>query len=140
MKLVVDTNVLITFFWKNSFLRRVSLNQDHKFISPEWALVEINDNSEHIRKRAELSDREFLQSRTDLALFVEFVPEEEYADFLSLDRAGLSERDFTEIWDDIDFLALASKAVCPLWSNDARLKKQEKVRVLTTREVFPLLT
>ena len=40
---------------------------------------------------------------------------------------------------DSDFIALSLKYNCPLWSNDAILKKQDKIAVISTKELIELL-
>lgn len=62
MKFVVDTNILFTFFWKNSFTKGILVDQD------------------------------------------------------------------------FDFIALAIKLNCPVWSNDPHLKQQSLVKVFNTNE------
>jgi len=41
MRLVVDSNVLFTFFWKNFVFRNI-LDKSVELFSPEYALEEIN--------------------------------------------------------------------------------------------------
>ncbi len=40
-----------------------------------------------------------------------------------------------EFYEDIDFIALALKENCPLWSNDKLLKKQIRVKIINTNEI-----
>ncbi|MEK6968674.1 MAG: PIN domain-containing protein [Nanoarchaeota archaeon] len=37
--------------------------------------------------------------------------------------------------DDVAYFALALYLGCPIWSNDKRLKEQNKVRIITTKEL-----
>jgi predicted nucleic acid-binding protein len=55
MKLVVDSNVLFTFFWKNSISREIFLNQNLKLYSPEYCLEEIEKYANVIRKKTKIS-------------------------------------------------------------------------------------
>lgn len=130
MNLVVDTNILYTYFWKQSFARRIFMRQDLDLFAPEFALEEINSHKHDIVKKTELSEKEFLQTRSDLAIAVEFVPLEEYNGFLK--DAGKISPDP----NDIDFFALAMKLGMPLWSNDALLKKQKLVKILSTSDLL----
>ena len=61
---------------------------------------------------------------------IEFVPVEEFKDFLK--EAELTCPDP----DDIEYFALALKLNCPIWSEDIRLKKQSKVKVFSTSELL----
>ena len=38
--------------------------------------------------------------------------------------------------DDAEYFALALHLNCPIWSNDQKLKKQNKVRIITTKELI----
>jgi len=38
--------------------------------------------------------------------------------------------------DDIEYLALALKLNCPIWSEDKRLKKQTLVKIINTTELI----
>lgn len=130
MELVVDTNVLYTYFWKGSFARRVLMRMGLKLFSPEFALEEINAHESDIAKKTGLSSDEFKLLRKDLAIAVGFIPIEEYREFLS---EALS---IAPDSNDVDFLALALKLKLPLWSNDALLKKQKSVRVFSTPDLL----
>ncbi len=140
MKLVVDTNVLFTFFWKNSVFKNIS-EKAVELYSPEYALEEINRYESEIRDKTSISREEFKKLKQKVALTVDFIPLETYAasfrETLSLARE-YSNKECEEIIKDIDFFALALYLHIPLWSNDALLKKQSKILVFTTREIIDL--
>lgn len=134
MKFVVDTNILFTFFWENSFTKGILIDQDFEFFSPEYALKEVNNHINEIIGKTGITNEKFQELRRDLAICVEFVPAEEYKSFLK--EASI----LLPIYpDDIDFLALAIKLKLPIWSNDSHLKNQNKVQVYTTKEFLKLL-
>ncbi|MFH0970551.1 MAG: PIN domain-containing protein [Candidatus Diapherotrites archaeon] len=68
MKLVVDTNILITCFWSNSVFKSLSTSQDFEFVSPEYALEEINNHQKEILHKTEITIEEFEKARFDLAV------------------------------------------------------------------------
>ena len=129
MKFVVDTNVLFTFFWKDSFTKGLLVDQDLEFSAPEFALEEINKHTDEILKKTGISLDKFKELRRDLAIFVEFIPLKEYKEFLPNALSLIPMYP-----NDIDFLALALKLGLQIWSNDPHLKKQSKVKVYTTSE------
>jgi len=131
MELVVDTNVLMTFFWKNSFTKRIFFDERFEFFSPEYSLEEINSYESEILKKAKISLNEFKRLRRELAIYIEFIPVEEYREFLKK-AARLPDK------KDIDFFALALKLKMPIWSNDRHLKEQSMVPVFTTEELVEL--
>lgn len=132
MRLVADTNILFSFFWKKSLSRKILSSGAAELFSPEFALEEINAYESEIRRKTGLSKEEFRESRKELALLVGFVPVEEYRRFF---KSLLSVPDK----DDIDFLALALHIGCPIWSQDKALKRQGAVTVYSTAELLPKL-
>lgn len=142
MEFVVDTNVLITSFWKKSVFNRLLLIKDLSLFSPQFALEEINKYSPLIIKKTSLSKDEFEKSRFNLALKVEFIPLGEYKsklkEALSLIK-DINKEEYLELCEDIDFIALSLSLNCPLWSNDKLLKRVPGIRVLSTAEVISLL-
>lgn len=129
MRLVVDTNILFSFFWKKSFLAKIMTSQELELFSPEYALEEIKKYEKEIMKKTGLNKAEFNEKREELPIFVAFVPLEEYSESLKKLK-NVPDK------NDIDFLALALKFNCPLWSNDAALRKQNQVRVIATKELL----
>jgi len=129
MKFVVDTNVLFTFFWEDSFTKGLLVDQDIEYFAPEFALEEINKHSIEIMEKTGVSIDKFKELRADLGIFIEFIPLQEYMKFLKEALKLIPSSP-----DDIDFLALALKLQLPIWSNDAHLKQQSKVKVHSTSE------
>lgn len=130
MELVVDTNILYAYFWEKSLSRRFLMKMNLELFSPEFALEEINANESDILKKTGLSKKEFNDTRSNLAIAVEFIPLEEYEKFL------IPALKFSPDPNDVDFLALAMKLKLPLWSNDFLLKKQNKVKIFSTLDLL----
>jgi predicted nucleic acid-binding protein len=135
MKVVVDSNVLFTFFWKDSVFRMIGRKQYASMFSPEYALEEIKKHSNEIKKKAKLSDSEFKKTREELVNNVIFVPIKEYAKGLRKAKQIMPE----DLLDDIDFLALAIELNCPLWSNDKMLKSQKDVPVFDSKDMAKIM-
>ncbi len=133
MKLVVDSNILFTFFWKNSTSKELFILQDIELFSPKFALVEIEKYSREIQKKAKISKEEFQDIKTGLMILVNFIPLEEYSG--SLKKAN----SFTPDKEDVDFFALSLHMNCPLWSNDSQLKNQNRIKILTTTEIIEII-
>ena len=142
MRLVVDSNILFTYFWKDSAFSRILGKKDLALFAPEHALVEIKEHLADILEKAKISRKEFEILREDLALRIVFIPLEEYTSFLK-DAISLSihlpEEEKKVLFEDMDFLALALKLRCPIWSNDKLMKKQTGASVLSTEEILILV-
>ncbi len=128
MKLVVDTNVLITFFWEKSVLHRLLYH--HELFAPEFALEEINKYEKEIRQKIGLSVVSFKRIKTELATLAYFVSLSAYQQQIKKALKISPDK------NDVDFFALALTLNLPLWSNDKKLKQQNKVLVYTTAELL----
>jgi predicted nucleic acid-binding protein len=133
MKLVVDTNILFSFFWKDSFTCRLLKELDLELISPIFALEEVKKYRLEIMKKTKLSISEFNTLVEDLKKYVLFISEKDYNIFKN------KSLEFSPDKGDIDFFALCLKEKCFLWSNDFLLKEQDKVEVLSTKELVNIL-
>ncbi len=133
MRLVVDTNILFTQFWKNSFTKKLFTNKKLNLFSPEYALEEIKLHAGEILEKTKISKEEFNKLRKEMVILIKFVPLQGYSNLLKDLLNVISDS------KDIDFLALALKLDCPIWSNDPHLKKQTKIQVYTTEEIFDWL-
>ena len=139
MKLVVDSNVLFSFFWKKSIFENVSAMPHVQLFTPEFALEEIREHREELQKKTKISRQGFSEILEELMQRVEFVPLKEYDSLFPKTKAiakHLSDKE--EFIKDIDFVSLALKLNCPLWSNDRLLKKQSQITVISTREIIEL--
>ena len=111
-------------------------------ISPSFALEEIEKYADEIIKKAKIDHVTFRKKRKELQKSVRFVPLHEYKDTLSIATAltnMLTNNEKEELLNDIDFLALALKERCPIWTNDKLFKKQNTIIILNTREIIELL-
>ena len=133
MKIVVDTNILFSFFWKDSHTKKLLINTKSELISSEFALEEIKKYSKEIITKAKISEDSFNEELKKLKLIINFINKNEYLDFIK-DAEKISPDK-----KDAEFLALALKMNCPLWSNDSILKNQNKVRVLSTEDLIETL-
>lgn len=133
MRLVVDTNILFSFFNERSKARELSTLSSILLYSPEFALIELEKYKSDILKRFSLSDMQFSVIFKFLNTVVKFVRKEEYKDFLS------KAKKLSPDPDDVDFFALSLKLESDLWSNDKVLKKQSSVNVLSTKDLVKIL-
>jgi len=133
MKLVIDTNILFSFFNENSFTKKLITNPSLNLISPEFSLTKLKKYSELIIKKSKISKKTFEHFLKDLKTFTKFINNKIYLKYLdNAQRIAPDEK-------DKDFLALSLKENCPLWSNDKELKKQSKIKVFSTKELIELL-
>ncbi|MFT4310944.1 MAG: PIN domain-containing protein [Candidatus Woesearchaeota archaeon] len=130
MKVVVDTNVLMTFFWQNSVFRKLLTQELVDCIAPEYALEEINKYEAEICKKTNITKKQYKEQLNELAIYVEFISIENYQEKLIAVVNNMPDP------KDIDFVALAVKHELPLWTNDKLLKEQSVVAIYTTKEIL----
>lgn len=141
MEVVVDTNVLFTFFWPNSTFAGM-LEKDLALSAPELALAELRKYRTAIMRRAGVSEKIFDEKIKELRQFVIFVALEEYGPMMRQAMTlgkDLPDAEAEEFVDDLDFFALALFRQCPIWTNDKIFKKQTAIPVFTTKEMVELL-
>ena len=123
MKLVVDSNVLFTFFWKNSVFSNI-VEQRSDFVAPGLVLEEIKKYKQELLTKTAASPKEFDQLLQELLQRVEIIPlatYRSYFDEVKLLAKNFSDNDKDEFLKDADLFALALKLKCPIWSNDRLL-------------------
>jgi predicted nucleic acid-binding protein len=121
---------MFSFFWKKSITKHILMNQGLELFAPEYALEEINKYKKEIMEKTRITEQEFVSLRKELAIAICFTPAEEYKQSLKTAIAISPDE------NDIDFFALALQMNCALWSNDKTLKQQNKIKILTTKQVL----
>jgi predicted nucleic acid-binding protein len=129
LKLVVDSNILFSFFWKGSEIRKIMLSPSTVLFAPKFALRELERHSPEIKSKAGLSTDEYRTSISVMKWFVEFIPLEEYEGFIPEAKRICPDP------KDIRFFALALKLDCPVWSDEKRLKRQSDIEVFNRNEL-----
>lgn len=132
MKLVIDTNILISALLKKGVTRRLLLSSSHEFHSPDYLQSEMEHHFDMLKERSGLTMRN-LQILVNLLLAeVDITPFKEYKDHLrnAMDLLGGSDV------KDVPFLALAMAKNIQIWSDDQDFQQQDRVNVLTTNEVI----
>jgi len=135
MKLVVDANILFSFFKKDSFTRRFILSHPEiELFTPMYVFDELEEHKDEVKFKAKIGDIIFELSKKELLEYVTIVPLEEFKKFW--EEAKQTSPDP----DDVPYLAVALSLGCAIWSNDKDLKEgQSRVVVVTTEDLTKLL-
>ena len=130
MKLVIDTNSIISALIKNGISRRIIFSPLIQFITPDHSLREISKYKELICKKAKINSNEFDIILNLLFEKISIIPKEEYERFFDSAKTLIEDK------DDIPFIALclASKAD-GIWSDDAHFKTGKEITIFRTREL-----
>ena len=103
---------------------------------PEHLFEEIRDRKAEVVKKSGLSEEEVDMVLDALLTNIGVVPSD-----TMLSKWKAAERAIGQIdRDDIPFVAAALSVDCGLWSDDGHLKRQNKVKVRTTKDVVKIGT
>lgn len=129
---VVDTNILFSYFKKDSATNKIIESNIFVLYAPVYAKMELLKYKELIIEKYSLKENEFTNLLSNL---------ESRNIFYLLDDYKRNLNQFVDFDDqkDIDFLALALHLNLPLWSNDKLLTSQTKVKVFSTKDIFEVL-
>ena len=133
MKVVVDTNILFSYFKEKSFTSKIISDGLFELISPDYAVLELEKYSELIMKKVKINKNQFNFILNDLKKKVNFVSEKGFKKFISS-----AERICPDL-GDVPFFALCLKYGLPLWSNDSLLKSQKQVLVFSTSDLVDFI-
>ena len=127
MKLIVDSNILISAFISDSTTRDLMKNIDAEIYAPDKLRDEVNKYDEMIVDKSGLTDRELERLKDRLFKHISLV--EQYRDMA---EELMRETDP----DDVIFVATALAVDAAIWSDDSDLREQDKVKVLTTKDLI----
>jgi predicted nucleic acid-binding protein len=134
LRLVVDTNILVSFFRHNPVYDLISYSTflDLQLFVPEYAIQELKNNEESILKYSKLNPPEFNKKLSELISFIRIIPKNIFME---------SEEEANELSPhekDFPFFALALKLKCGIWSNELEFKNQNKVTIFNTEDMIEL--
>ncbi len=130
--LVVDANVLFSFFKQDSSRRKLLIKllmSGEDLVSPQYCFEELAEDKERINKYSGTDDEQFAKLLSMLEALITSLPESKYSEF-EQEAARLAPQP-----KDAPYFAAAIACNCPIWSDDKAFKKQGKVKVATTSEL-----
>lgn len=133
MKLVIDTNIILSGLIKDSITRKILLSSEFEFFILDFYLTELNKYKSAILEKIE-NDEENLNKLIGLLQErIIIVPEKEYSKKIKKANQIIGEIDSK----DIPFVALAlSLKVDGIWSYDKHFQRQKEIRIYSTSELI----
>ncbi len=130
MKLVIDTNCIISALIKNGISRRIIFSAAIQFITPDYTLSEISKYKKLICNKAKIRSNEFDILFNLIFEKVSIIPKEEYKKFYE------SAEQLIDNIDDVPFIALCLASNADgIWSDDAHFKTRKEITIYRTREL-----
>lgn len=129
MRLVVDANILFSALIKESMTKRILFNLFYELYSPIFVFKEFKKYKEEILSKTHRRKEEFYEVLENLKEVISFIPEEEFEDYFEEAEKICPDP------NDAIYFALALKLNCGIWSNDKKLKEQNKINVYSTEDL-----
>lgn len=133
MKLILDANPLFSALIKDSITVKIIVSDYAGLYAPQYLFDEFLEHRDEVTKKTKRSEDELNNLIDTLKSIITVVPKKEFEHLL--ERA----KELTTDKDDVPYVALALKLNIPIWSNDKKLKKQDKVQVYSTGEILEIL-
>jgi predicted nucleic acid-binding protein len=130
MELVVDANILFAALIKVSATSDLIVDNSLNLVSVEFIFEEFEKYKSLIKEKTERAEEEFDRFMEIIQKKIKLIPYEEFKSFIA--KAEKISPDPK----DTEYLALALKLNCILWSNDKKLKTQDKVKVYSTEDLM----
>lgn len=131
MKLVIDANILFAALIKEGLTAELLISDKLQLFALEFLFIEFAKYEDLILNKTHRSREEFNQFLNLLKEQITIIPKEEIISFIA--KAEKISPDPK----DIVYLALAFALKANIWSNDKKLKKDQKeITVLSTLELI----
>ncbi|MFH1053966.1 MAG: PIN domain-containing protein [Candidatus Woesearchaeota archaeon] len=130
MKLVIDANILISILIKPGKTIDVFFMDKLDFFAPNLLFEEVENNMGLIIKKSMLSIEDLMQIIKILRRKVTIISEIEFLDY---------REDAIKICPDpkdLAYFALALYMKCPIWTNERRLRNQDKIEIYSTQDII----
>ena len=130
MDLVVDANVIFAALIKeDSFAYTLLFSDAFHIFTPEYIFTELEKHKDELLEKTERTTEEFFRLVETLKRRINIIPLEELVPYVE------EAEKLTPDPDDMAYFALALKLNCAIWSNDKKLKVQDKIKVYNTHEL-----
>lgn len=137
MKLVIDTNILISALLKDSKTRELLLFPSLEFLLPEYALQEVEAHKSLLSKKSGLTGNEIDIILSLLLENISIVPASEIKPYLKKADKIIGHIDPS----DVAFVALAlSGENDGIWSNDKHFENLKGLKVWKTPDLLKAMT
>jgi len=133
MQLIVDANIIIALLINPGKTADAFFSDQLVIYVPDFVFSELSQQKERIASRTQLS-KEALENAYNIIFHHSTIIAKEKYVHLIADADNICPDP-----NDVEYFAAALFLHCPIWSNDKRLKQQNKVTVLSTQEVLQLL-
>ena len=133
MNIVIDANIIFAALIKEGYTSYILFNNNLDLFVPEFVMSEFEKHKEQILEKSKRSSLEVFKLLDILKERITLIPDEELINFVQ------EAEEITPDPNDMTYFALALKLSCPIWTNDKKLKQQDKVKIYHTHELADLI-
>jgi len=134
MKLVVDTNVLISALLKDSLTRKLIIHIDAKLYTLEFSREEIEKHKNELLKKGNFNEVEMKITLDKITSKMAILD-----DYLVRSKIKEAREVMDSIdWKDTPFIAAALATGSDIWSDDKHFEKQKKIKVWKTKDLVEI--
>jgi len=134
MELIIDANIFMSaLIATQGKTYDLIYNDRNKLFAPEFLMDEFEKYKDEILEKSGLTEYDFELFLSLISSRIEFIPKSEFEQFLS------EAKKITPDPKDSEYIALALKMKCSIWSNDKKLKEQDEVKVHNTSELLKFM-
>ncbi len=134
MNLILDNNILFSLMNLRSMNSFIFNNlYGAEIFAPYFIVEEFNKYEKDCLKKSKLNKKDFNQRKKEIFSKINFIQFSEFKRYVKFAQ------EFCPDENDIFYFAICLKLNLPLWSNDRKLKEQDKVIVLDTRDLIDLM-
>ena len=131
MNIVIDTNIFISALIKDGLIRDLIVNSKINLLFPDFEFEEIRKYKKEIMLKSGQPEKEFNVLMLRLLNYVKIIPKEIFANFRDEACKIIGDIDYK----DIPFIATALAFNASIWSDDKHFKKQNIIKVYTTKDM-----
>lgn len=135
---MLDANILFAAFMRDSTTRKILLTKTPtplKLYAPAFIIDEVYKYKDLLAKKAMLNKNEVL----GLILQLIYASGIEIIDYGYLDKFKKDAYRISPTVNDAIYFAVALYKRCPIWSNDKLMAKQDRVKVISTKDLLAIL-
>ena len=134
MNIVIDTNIFISALIKDGMTRNLIISSKDSLLIPEFEFDEIEKHKKEILEKSKLSESELNNLFSNLLKYVAVIETEKIIGYRgeAFEIIGKIDK------DDVIFVATVLAFNAAIWSEDSDFQKQNKIKVLTTKDIIKI--
>lgn len=134
MELVIDANILMSaLISREGKTYGLIFNDQIKLVSVDKLFLELDKYKVEVLAKSGLEKEDFELFMAIIFSQIEFIPKHE------IERFVKEARSISPDLNDTEYFALALKLNCAIWSNDKKLKEQNRIKVYSTADLIKQL-